>query len=116
MIVINSAWVCALLNVAVGVPLKVSTTPTAVAIAAAVPVMFILFVTVTVPSVSPAIVEISVAAIPVVSASPRVTFPVYVAANVPSNAALTSAVDPDKATVTSLSVIVPVVPLLMVFN
>ena len=89
---------CALPKDAFAAPLKVSTLPTAVAIAADVPVIIMSFVTVTVPFVSPAIVLISVAAISASSASPRVTFPVYVSANVPSNAALTSAVEPDKST------------------
>ena len=88
-----------MLNVAVGVPLNASTSPTAVVISAAVPVMFILFDTVTVPVVSPAMVDISVAAIPVPLASSIDTFPVYAAANVPSNAALISAASPANATV-----------------
>ena len=116
LIVFNCASVCALLNVAVGVPLNASTSPTAVVISAAVPVMFILFDTVTVPEVAFAIVEISVAAIPVPLASLIVTFPVYPAANVPASAALISAAEPTNATVASLRVIVPDVPLLIVFN
>ena len=56
-----------------------------------------LFVTVIVPVVEVLIVLISVAAILVALASDKVTFPVYAAANVPANAALTSAVDPVKA-------------------
>ena len=71
---------------------------------------------VTVPSVAAAIVEISVAVIPVPLASLIVTFPVYAEANVPATAALISDAEPSKATVTLFSVICPEVPLLMVFN
>ena len=75
------------------------TFPTAVVIAADVPVIAIAFETVTVPEVAPAMVLISAAATDSLSASPRITFPVYAAPKVPSNAALTSAVKPDSSTV-----------------
>ena len=78
--------------------LNVSTRATAAAIASDVPVIFMLFDTVTVPFVSPAIVVISVAAIPTPLASFKTAFPVYVSAKSPANAALTSAVDPVKPT------------------
>ena len=98
MIAFNSASVWASLNVAVAAPLNVFTSSTAAATSAAVPLISIAFVTVIVPLVSPSIVVISVALISTVYASDNVTFPVYAAANVPANAALTSAVEPDSAT------------------
>ena len=70
------------------------TSATAAATSVAVPLILMLFDTVIVPDVSPSIVVISVAVIFVPSASSRVTFPVYAAAKVPSNAAFTFAVDP----------------------
>ena len=87
------------LNVAVTAALlNVLTFPTAVETAAAVPFISTLFEIVTVPSVAEAIVFISVALISAASASLIVTFPVYVAANVPARAAAISAAEPDKAT------------------